>query len=64
MMNPFEQASVVLSLAESLRKRGSWTGETHVQKAMYFLQELLKFPRVSSLSCTSTVHSRSTCELR
>jgi hypothetical protein len=43
-MKPFEQAAVVLRLAEALKTRGSWAGETHIQKAMYFLQELLEVP--------------------
>lgn len=43
-MKPFEQAVVVLRLAEALKARGSWGGETHVQKSVYFLQELLGVP--------------------
>ena len=43
-MKPFEQAAVVLSLAEALKARGGWGGETHVQKSVYFLQELLGVP--------------------
>src|SRR4051794_16995837 len=43
-MKTFEQASIVLRLSEALRQRGSWTGETHIQKATYFLQELLQLP--------------------
>jgi uncharacterized protein YwgA len=39
-----EQAGLVLALAEALRKHGSWTGETHVQKASYFLQVMLEVP--------------------
>jgi hypothetical protein len=29
---------------EELRKAGSWAGETHMQKATFFLQELIKVP--------------------
>jgi hypothetical protein len=43
-MKPFEQAAVLLRLAEALKERGSWGGETHVQKSGYFLQELLGVP--------------------
>ncbi|MGC2661504.1 MAG: hypothetical protein WA324_26420 [Bryobacteraceae bacterium] len=43
-METFKQATVVLRLAEALKARGSWAGETHVQKAVYFLQELLGVP--------------------
>jgi len=34
----------VSRLVEELRSRDSWCGETHVQKATYFLQELLRVP--------------------
>lgn len=40
-MQPLERASILLALSEALRNRGSWTGETHIQKASYFLQRLL-----------------------
>jgi hypothetical protein len=43
-METFEQATVVFRLAEALKARGSWAGETHIQKAVYFLQELLGVP--------------------
>jgi hypothetical protein len=36
-----EQSAILLDLASSLRNRGSWAGETHLQKAAYVLQELL-----------------------
>jgi uncharacterized protein YwgA len=35
---------VLLSFVKLLFKKGSWCGETHVQKATYFLQELLQVP--------------------
>jgi hypothetical protein len=37
----FERASILLTLNEELRKAGSWAGETHMQKAAFFLQELM-----------------------
>jgi len=43
-MNRLEAASVLLSLTEQLRKEGSWTGETHVQKAAYVLARVLGVP--------------------
>jgi uncharacterized protein YwgA len=43
-MNDLKQSAIVLSLIEQLRNRGSWCGETHVQKATYFLQELMGLP--------------------
>jgi len=43
-MNPKDQFSVLLDLVVELRNSGSWTGETHVQKATYLLQELLGLP--------------------
>lgn len=43
-MPNIEQSGLVLALADALRKRGSWAGETHVQKAGYFLQHLLHVP--------------------
>ena len=43
-MTAKEKFAVLLQLAVELRKNGSWAGETHVQKATYFLQELLGVP--------------------
>jgi len=40
-MNRLQRAAVLTALADELRKRGSWCGETHLQKTAYFLQELL-----------------------
>jgi uncharacterized protein YwgA len=39
-MNLLSQRALVVALAEKLEKKGSWTGETHVQKATYLLSEL------------------------
>lgn len=43
-MQPLERASILLALVEALRSAKSWTGETHIQKASYFLQNLLQVP--------------------
>jgi len=43
-MNDMQRAAVLTELADQLRKQGSWCGETHLQKATYFLQTLLEVP--------------------
>jgi hypothetical protein len=43
-MDRLQRASVMLSLLEALRGKGSWCGETHIQKAMYCLQEITAVP--------------------
>jgi len=43
-MKRLQRATVLLSLVENLIDRGSWCGETHIQKATYFLQRLLDVP--------------------
>ena len=36
------RCALVVELAKRLRSRGSWCGETHLQKAMFILQDLTK----------------------
>ena len=43
-MKQLNRISVVLSLVDSLKNQGSWCGETHIQKSLYFLQELTDVP--------------------
>ena len=43
-MNRLQGDVVILSLIDNLKKKGSWCGETHIQKATYFLQELFDIP--------------------
>lgn len=43
-MRRLKRAALISALADKLRQRGSWTGETHVQKAIYFLQDMLGVP--------------------
>src|SRR5437879_6450447 len=43
-MNPQKRTAILLSLIEHLRERRSWCGETHVQKATYFLETLIGIP--------------------
>lgn len=39
-MNESRRSAVVAALAWRLRAKGSWSGETHIQKATYLLQNL------------------------
>src|SRR6516225_7231574 len=43
-MDRLQRAAVLTELMDQLRLNGSWCGETHVQKAVYFLQEVLGVP--------------------
>ena len=43
-MNGRNREAVILSLIKALKEKGSWCGETHIQKATYFLQELMNVP--------------------
>jgi len=43
-MSRFEREAVILALIEKLIEKGSWCGETHIQKTTYFLEELLQVP--------------------
>jgi hypothetical protein len=43
-VNDIERSAILLDLAAQLRANGSWAGETHIQKAAYFMQELLSVP--------------------
>ena len=43
-MERLKRAAIILSLAERLREKGSWCGETHIQKASYLLEEMLGVP--------------------
>lgn len=43
-MENLEPDVVILELVDELQKRGSWCGETHVQKATYFVQHLTGVP--------------------
>ncbi len=39
-MDRLKQAAVLTHLIKRMRDEGSWCGETHIQKCVYFLQEL------------------------
>jgi uncharacterized protein YwgA len=43
-MDRLKKAALLTRLIEKLRERGSWCGETHVQKAAFLLQELMRVP--------------------
>jgi len=43
-MNDLQLFRLILEIASSLRNKGSWTGETHVQKVGYFLQHIFDVP--------------------
>lgn len=43
-MNDWERQAVLLDLIGALNAEGSWTGETHVQKCAYLLEEGLQVP--------------------
>lgn len=43
-MTEARRAALIAELVRKLRANDSWTGETHVQKTCYFLQELLGVP--------------------
>jgi len=43
-MEDARRQAVVLSLIERMDIHGSWCGETHIQKSLYFLQEMLRVP--------------------
>jgi uncharacterized protein YwgA len=43
-MDRLRRAAVLTRLIEELRQKGSWCGETHVQKATLFLQKLMLVP--------------------
>lgn len=43
-MNRLSQAALVCALRDALEERGSWCGETHLQKAAYILQEAAGVP--------------------
>lgn len=41
-MNKGQRSTVLLNLLKSLSDHGSWCGETHIQKAVFLLQEAAK----------------------
>ncbi|WP_178133721.1 hypothetical protein [Vineibacter terrae] len=43
-MKPAQNSAVLLSLIEKMKAKGSWCGETHVQKATYIMSSLFGVP--------------------
>ncbi len=43
-MERMQKVAILAELVDRLRIHGSWGGETHVQKAAYFLQDVLGVP--------------------
>lgn len=43
-MDRLRRAAILTRLIQELRTNGSWCGETHIQKATLFLQELMNVP--------------------
>lgn len=43
-MQGMKRRAVLLSLIDEMSKKQSWCGETHVQKCVYFLQDMLEVP--------------------
>lgn len=43
-MKRLKRAAIVSTLTDRLLEEGSWTGETHLQKGVYLLQEMLGVP--------------------
>ena len=43
-MESIKRQVILLSLIESMKDNGSWCGETHIQKSMYFLQTMFLVP--------------------
>jgi hypothetical protein len=43
-MNQLQRAAILSMLTEALRSKGSWAGETHVQKAAFMLQHAAGVP--------------------
>ena len=44
MLDRLQKASLIIEFINKLKEKGSWCGETHIQKATYFLQGLTGVP--------------------
>jgi len=43
-MDRLQKAALITRLLQNLRSKHSWCGETHIQKAAFFAQELMEVP--------------------
>jgi len=41
-MNKLKRYAILVTVIEKLKEKGSWCGETHIQKTVYFLERLFK----------------------
>ena len=44
MINGLSRKALIISLIRKMKKKDSWTGETHIQKCTYFFENLLMVP--------------------
>lgn len=44
-----KRAAIIAQLVTKLRQSGSWCSETHIQKVLYLMQDLLTSQRHTSL---------------
>ncbi len=43
-MEDTERKSLIVKLVKAMRTEGSWAGETHIQKCVFFVQEMVGVP--------------------
>ena len=43
-MNRVKRVALLTCLMDELKEKGSWCGETHIQKAVYVAQEVMRLP--------------------
>lgn len=43
-MEKLRRAAILSALVDEMDKQGSWCGETHIQKCVYFMQEMTSVP--------------------
>lgn len=43
-MKRLQRAAVLVTLVDAMKQQGSWCGETNIQKACYFLQDMTHVP--------------------
>ncbi len=44
MLSNIDRWAVVAEIVRGMRAKGGWAGETHLQKTLYFIQEMLQVP--------------------
>ena len=49
-MGRLQNVVLLLALIEGLKEKGSWCGETHIQKVVYFLWKLFNVPVLNNQS--------------